>query len=130
GGAPRRRAGAGPPGRPRYGGPPRMVVPSREPGPAAGQEPGGVFAKQTLVIREGRSRPHRGGSLVTRSEAEERVRAAQAAQQPPGGFDAWLHLLAAPAAAGGAAPGVPAAGAGAAGPGGPGGIAGDGAGGG
>lgn len=45
---------------------------------------------------------------MTRADARERVRAAQAAMVPPGGFDAWLLILAAPAGSG--EPGAPAGG--------------------
>jgi len=47
-----------------------------------------------------------GGRRVTRMEADERVRAAQEAERPPGGFDAWLHLLAAPVVAADEGPGL------------------------
>lgn len=46
---------------------------------------------------------------MTRMEAEERVRAAQAAERSPGGFDAWLHVLAAPVVAAGSGPTLPGA---------------------
>ncbi|HEY8393861.1 MAG TPA: hypothetical protein VIK92_03575 [Thermaerobacter sp.] len=42
---------------------------------------------------------------MTPDEARERVRQAQARVSPPGGFDAWLHILAAPAGSGAATKG-------------------------